>query len=348
MAVLLIFCLGTTMVFNITSAETIHKEGILYVSAVKQFLFFIFGCLMGWGVYRFGYSRLICYSPWLFWSLIVLLVFVFFPKIGVYTNGAHRWIKLFGISLQPSEFMKIALPLYYLRKNSFFKGEGTFKQFFLQQPLWFLPIFLIMIEPDNGTAVVLLATLVVLYFLTEVKWYYWIVPILVMFFLGIVVAFSMKHVSDRMYSYFHPEEDLLGKGHQPYQAKIATGSGGLLGRGLGESLQKLHYLPEAKNDYIAAIYAEEFGFLGIFFLIILYLSIAVVCFRISFLAKDIKGYYLGTVLTFVMSLQVFLNLGVVSGLLPSKGSSLPFFSQGGSSLLANMLIVAILMSIEME
>ena len=177
------------------------------------------------------------------------------------------------------------------------------------------------------------------------KWVYWVVPITIVAVSGVTLAFNMKHARDRIYIYLHPEADLLGKGHQPYQAKIAAGSGGLFGRGLGESLQKLNYLPEARSDYIAAIYAEEFGFVGISLLILLYIGIALLGFRIASSCRDVWGHYLASIFTFMIAFQAFLNLGVVSGVLPSKGTNLPFFSQGGSSLWSNMIMVAILINI---
>ncbi len=155
----------------------------------------------------------------------------------------------------------------------------------------------------------------------------------------------MPHVSDRIKVYMNPEYDLKGKGHQPYQAKIAAGSGKLLGRGLGESLQKLEYLPEARSDYIAAIFAEETGFIGMMGLILLYMGIGFCGFCIAQRALDNDGFYIATIFTFLICFQAFLNLGIVSGLLPSKGTNLPFFSQGGSSLLANMMAVSVLLNI---
>jgi len=155
----------------------------------------------------------------------------------------------------------------------------------------------------------------------------------------------MPHVSDRIHVYLHPESDLRGKGHQPHQAKIAAGSGELWGKGLGESLQKLEYLPEARSDYIAAIFAEECGFMGMLGLIFLYMLIGFCGFYIANSALDREGFYIASIFTFLLCFQAFLNLGVVSGLLPSKGTNLPFFSQGGSSLLANMMGVCVILNI---
>jgi cell division protein FtsW len=155
----------------------------------------------------------------------------------------------------------------------------------------------------------------------------------------------MPHVSSRIKVYLHPELDIRGRGHQPYQAKIAAGSGQLLGKGLGESMQKLNYLPEARSDYLAAIYAEEFGFVGVLGLISLYLVITFAGFFIAIKARDKIGFYLALIMTFLISFQAFLNLGVVSGLLPSKGITLPFFSQGGTSLIVNLMALFLVLSV---
>lgn len=345
--VLILFAIGLLMVFNTTSAEVIGRETQFnpHAPMIKQLLF----CLVGIGfspvLYRIGYKNLIKNGLFFYLMALILLGLVFIPKIGMQLNGARRWIQVFGVSLQPSEFVKIVIPLFYL--YLFFKNgeEKTFKKFCLNQMALMVPIFLIIIEPDNGTAFILLTTLVMLYFVTEVRWLYWVLPIIIVTTVATCFALNMKHVSDRIHVYLHPELDLLGKGHQPYQAKIAAGSGGLFGRGLGESLQKLNYLPEARSDYIAAIFAEEFGFCGILTLMLLYMTIATLGFRIAAEAPDKEGYYLATIITFVIAFQAFLNLGVVSGILPSKGTNLPFFSQGGSSLIGNIFMVTILINI---
>jgi cell division protein FtsW len=347
-AVLLLFSLGILMVFNTTSAEVIDRASDVnsHLSMIRQICFALFGVGLGAIVYKIGYKTFIDKSFFLYGLIIIGLILVFVPKIGMHINGAYRWLNIFGISLQPSEFVKVILPLVYIK---ILRGEGM-KKGFIRFCLWqiplVVPIFMILIEPDNGTAAILLTTLVVLYFLTRIRWYYFVLPIAVVVCIGGTLALSMQHVSDRIYVYLHPETDLLGKGHQPYQSKIAAGSGGLFGRGLGESIQKLHYLPEARSDYIAAIYAEEFGFLGVLFLITLYLLITTLGFQIATYSDDVEGYYLATILTFILAFQAFLNLGIVSGFLPSKGTNLPFFSQGGSSLLTNILALAMLLNIK--
>lgn len=347
---MLLFSLGLLMVFNTTSAELIDKQiGINpHLSMIRQVCFGLVGVFLGFVVYWLGYKKLIQSSFILYLFSLMALALVFAPKIGMQINGANRWLNVFGISLQPSEFVKVIIPIFYIRLLKNTNMRESFFHFCKWQSLVMVPIFMILVEPDNGTAAILLASVVVLFFLTRIRWSYWLVPICCIALIGGSVGFGMKHVRDRITIYLHPEADLLGKGHQPYQAKIAAGSGGVWGRGLGESLQKLNYLPEARSDYIAAIYAEEFGFIGMLVLIVLYLVIATLGFRIATLSKDEDGYYLATILTFLFAFQAFLNLGIVAGVLPSKGTNLPFFSQGGSSLLTNIMIIACLMSIHVD
>ena len=205
---------------------------------------------------------------------------------------------------------------------------------------------LILIEPNNGTVVVIGVTLSHRCLLTRIPFQFWALPLLVFVVVGGLFAFQLPYFSARIRVYLNPELDLRGKGHQPYQAKIAAGSGQIWGKGPGNSLQKLSYLPEAQNDYIAAIFAEEFGFLGILLLIGLYMFIGYAGFSIADGAVDRGGCYLAGAFTFLFCFQAFLNLGVVSGLLPSTGLNLPLFSQGGSSLMANICALGTLWSIK--
>ncbi|MFZ4673829.1 MAG: FtsW/RodA/SpoVE family cell cycle protein [Chlamydiia bacterium] len=343
-----IFCLGLVMVYNTTSGELLdrmHEEGLID-SLLKQGTYGIFGALIALVVYRVGHEKLIEKAPLLFGIFTLLLLLVFVPKIGCTINGAKRWIKIFGISFQPSEMMKVVLPLfylYYLRKKGDFSSIWRFLEVLA---ILVVPIILIFIEPDNGTALILTSTVIVLLFITRVPLRFWLVPIVVFISIAAVFASKMPHVQNRIQVYLDPEVDILGKGHQPYQAKIAAGSGGLHGKGLGKSLQKYNYLPEARSDYILAIYAEEFGLVGIVMLIFIYMAVAFLGFVVALRSTERNGFYLASILSYVFAIQAFLNMGIVSGLLPSKGTSLPFMSQGGSSLIANAIIICLLVEIE--
>lgn len=335
------------MVFNTTSAEVLDRglDRSTSHALIKQICYSAVGFIGAFLVWKAGYKKIIKWSGPLLIVGCVFLLLVFVPGIGQQLNGANRWINIFGHSFQPSEIVKYLIPLYAISVFSESKEQLSFKAFLVLLAKIGVPAALILIEPDNGTVFILIMTFVVLFVLTKLKWVYWALPLFALTLIGGVAASQMSHVPDRIRVYLHPELDIKGKGHQPHQAKIAAGSGRLTGRGLGESLQKLDYLPEARSDYIAAIFAEEFGFIGMISLILIYMVIACLGFYIAANASDTAGYYLASVLTFLVCFQAFLNLGVVSGLLPSKGTNLPFFSHGGSSLLANFLALSLLLNV---
>jgi cell division protein FtsW len=340
-----LICLGLLMVFNTTSAEIIDKGVITYVPLLKQTLYISFGVGLGFLVYCKGFEFFLHKGHYIYATLICLLIGVFLPKIGSCVNGSHRWINFFGVSLQPSEFMKVGFPIFYLYLLKMADNKVSFKRFCFSLMLLVLPICLIIMEPDNGTAFILIVTMILLFFITKIKLQYWAVPTGIFLIVMLSTALSMPHVTQRITSYLNPESDILGKGHQAYQAKIAAGCGSFFGKGLGESMQKYHYLPEARSDYIAAIFAEEFGFAGIFVLVSLYSMVAALGSYVAFSTKDMYAHFLALTYTFIISFGAFLNLGIVSGMLPSKGTNLPFFSLGGSSFLSNLLMVAIILSV---
>lgn len=343
-----IFAVGVLMIFSTTSAEMleVNYSKNTQQAVIKQLYYAMAGVILGTAVYNIGYLRFLKISPQLLLLFSFFLILVLIPGIGREVNGSRRWLSLAGLSFQPSEFVKYIVPAYFIHRYlSYDKSIWTFKQFlkFIIVPA--IPIGLILIEPNNGTAAVVAITLAVLCYLTCIPLKYWAVPLLILALVGGLFALQLPYVTARLNSYLHPELDLKGKGHQPYQAKIAVGSGGVFGRGPGNSLQKLSYLPEAQNDYIGAIFAEEFGFVGMILLISLYTIIACIVFYAALHAGDTAGSYLCGAFGFLICFQAFLNLGVVSNLLPSTGLNLPFFSQGGSSLMANLMGIGLILSI---
>lgn len=345
--VVLLFSFGLIMIFNTTSAEVLDRflDRNTHHALIKQLLYALVGSIGAVGVWFIGYQNLMKLSGPLLIGATLLLILVFLPGMGQHINGAHRWINVFGNSFQPSEFVKFLIPLYFIYAISLQSDSLDLRAFLFLLAKLSLPIGLILVEPDNGTVAILFVALVILFILSRIKWIYWALPLCILCTCGIIVASQMHHVSDRIKVYLNPEYDLKGKGHQPYQAKIAAGSGQLTGKGLGESLQKLEYLPEARSDYIAAIFAEETGFVGMVGLILAYMAIGFCGFSIAQRSKEREGFYTAAIFTFLICFQAFLNLGVVSGLLPSKGTNLPFFSQGGSSLLANIMALCVILNI---
>jgi cell division protein FtsW len=343
-----IFVMGLVMIFNTSSAEILDHalSKSTHQALFRQIIYAGSGLVLAGFIWAIGYRRFLAWSPYLLIFFTVLLVMTLIPGIGREVNGSRRWIHLAGFSFQPSEFVKYLVPSYFIYYVLELKGNDLDLRSFLKLiGSVSIPIFLILIEPNNGTAGVIGLTVIVACVMTRIRFKYWAFPLAVLVAVGGISAYHLPYVSARLKVYLHPELDLLGKGHQPYQAKIAAGSGRLIGRGPGNSLQKLSYLPEAQNDYIAAIYAEEFGFIGIAGLILLYMLIGYVGFYIAYVSSDRAGLYLATCITFLICFQAFMNLGVVSGLLPSTGLNLPFFSQGGSSLMANIMGLGLLLNI---
>ncbi len=295
------------MVFNTTSAEVLDRflDRSTHHALIKQFLYALVGGVGAIGIWFIGYQNLIKLSGPLLSGATLLLILVFLPGIGQQINGAHRWINVFGNSFQPSEFVKFLIPLYFIQAVSSQEGSLELRPFLILLAKLSVPLALILIEPDNGTVAIIFAALVILFILFRIRWTYWALPLCILCACGIVVASQMPHVSDRIKVYMNPEYDLKGKGHQPYQAKIAAGSGQLTGRGLGESLQKLEYLPEARSDYIAAIFAEETGFIGMMGLIFCYMSIGFCGFSIASARQRKRGILHGGHLYFFDLLSGF-------------------------------------------
>ena len=343
----LIFSMGLLMVFDTTAAEVLNRSMNIstHYALFKQILYAVLGVALAVFVWFVGYEKVVGFSPFLLGVGIVLLVLVFIPPFGQQINGAHRWFGVGSLSFQPSEFVKLVIPVYFIHVITSRKEVLGWKEFSKLLGILFVPLALILVEPDNGTVVMVLVGLIALFFLTKIRWMYWVLPLLVVSVLGVGVAARTTHVPDRIRVYLNPELDLRGKGHQPHQARIAAGSGRLFGKGVAESMQKLDYLPEARSDYIAAIYGEEYGFVGIVFLVLLYMSVGYLGFYLASQAPDRRGFYLISILTFFICFQAFLNLGVVCGLLPSKGTNLPFFSQGGSSLLSNFAAISLILNV---
>lgn len=344
----IIFTMGIIMVFNASSADALEHQAFhkRHYALLRQLFNFIVGLVICYGFWKVGYQEWLKLSPLLMVLIVISLLLVFVPGIGRCVNGARRWIVIGSFVGQPSEFVKIVIPLFFI--HHVVGEEKAAVDLFKIFGLICIPIVLVMIEPSNGITATLGVTFLTLMFLSRVSYKWWCWPILFFLLLGTIAVIKVPYIQARIQSYLHPERDLLGKGHQPFQSKIAMGSGGFFGKGFGQSMQKLSYLPEAQNDYIAAIYAEELGFFGVFILIGLYMLLGLLGFSIALKANDPKGAVLAASITFSICLQAFLNFAVVSGLLPSTGLNLPFFSQGGSSLLANMIAITLVASIAFQ
>ena len=277
----------------------------------------------------------------------LLLGLVLIPGIGSIRNGSRSWFGISSFGIQPSEFAKIGLIIYvskYLSSNS--KIIKDIKKGLLPLLIVIILFFiLIMLEPDFGTAMVILLTLTILIFISGVKLSFFIkigiLGLIGIVFLIMIAPYRIK----RIISFLNPWSDPLGSGYQIIQSLYAIGPGGLLGQGFLNSYQKQFFLPEPQTDFIFSIISEEFGFLGIIIVSFSLFFIFYQIIKISLKCNDLFGKYLSFGLGIGIIIQSLLNIAVVIGLIPVTGVTLPFLSYGGSSLLVSMASTGIILNI---
>jgi len=277
----------------------------------------------------------------------ILLLAVYVPHLGYASHGARRWVSKFGLTFQPSEFAKLALVITLAWYGEYFKRQmPTWKRGILIPALFIgLMLGLIFIEPDRGTTILLAAVSSAMLLIAGVNWKKFVLPILLAVG-GLVV--SILHDPMRMrriFSWLYLEEHKDGVGYQAYQAMLALGSGGWFGLGLGNSRQKMGFVPEHQTDFILSIIGEELGLIATLLIIVAFIVLVACGLYISLRARDTFGLLLGSGITFLIGLQAAINIGVVTSALPNKGLPLPFISYGGSNLLAMLTCVGVLFSI---
>jgi cell division protein FtsW len=292
-------------------------------------------------------------APWLFMGGVAFLVAVLIPGIGREVNGARRWIALGPATFQPSEIMKLLVVLYAadytVRKAAFM--DDLKKGFLPMFSVMFFVAGLLLREPDFGALVVVTTIAMAILFLGGLNW-----RIFVVLAAGLAAAFVVLIVSSpyrlqRILGFMDPWADAYGKGYQLSHSLIAFGRGEWLGVGLGASVEKLFYLPEAHTDFLLAVIAEELGFAGVAAVLTLFLFLVVRAFAVGRQAASLERYYAALVAQGIgvwLSAQAFINMGVNMGLLPTKGLTLPFLSFGGTGIVMNCVAVAILLRIDFE
>ncbi|HEU0264960.1 MAG TPA: putative lipid II flippase FtsW [Geobacterales bacterium] len=345
--VAILCCLGLVMVYSASSvmaAKRFH-DGLHFIS--RQGIFLLIGLLAMTLAMRLDYhiwERLAV--PILIASLI-LLVAVLIPGIGSRIGGSSRWIRLPGFSLQPSEPAKIAFIMYLAW--SLAKKQDKVRLF----STGFLPymvvlafmLVLLLAQPDLGAAMTLAVVAMVILFVAGTRPVYIVSMVLLALPLLYYAVMHVDYRRRRILAFLNPWEDPTNTGFQIIQSWIALGNGGLFGEGLGEGKQKLFYLPEAHTDFILSVIGEELGFIGVAAVAILFLLVVLRGVRIAVHAPDTFGRFLAFGLSVLMGLGAFINMGVVLGLLPTKGLALPFISYGGSSLVMSLFAVGILLNI---
>jgi cell division protein FtsW len=292
-------------------------------------------------------------SPWLFVLGILLLVAVLIPGMGREVNGARRWMPLGVATFQPSELLKLFVVLYAadytVRKAAFM---DHFRKGFLPMfAVMTFIAFLLLREPDFGALVVVTATAMAILFLGGLNWRLFAGLAVLLGLAFVVLILSSPYRLQRILGFMDPWSDAYGKGYQLSHSLIAFGRGEWFGVGLGASIEKLFYLPEAHTDFLLAVIAEELGFAGVAAVITLFLFLVHRAFAVGRQAASLERYYAALVAQGIgvwLAVQAFINMGVNMGLLPTKGLTLPLLSFGGTGIVVNCMALSILLRIDFE
>ena len=306
---------------------------------------FILGLIIFFLVILFDLRLIFGYAYVIFFLSIMSLVII--PFFGIESNGATRWINIAGISLQPSEFVKYTLILALAKYFHSINNDSSFiKTLIIPLIITIVPVLLVITQPDLGTALIILLGGISLFWISGLNYKYFIVGVFsILCSLPVLWQYLKDYQKDRVLTFFNPERDPLGNGYHIMQSKIALGSGGIFGKGYMEGTQShLNFLPEMQTDFIFTMLGEEFGFIGTLLLLLIYAALIMISIRLALKSRSLFSKYLSLGVCNVFFIYVFVNIGMVTGLLPVVGVPLPFISYGGSSMLAVMFGFGLLMN----
>ncbi len=347
---------GLVMIYSasIATAEGMRQTGHQsYYFLLHQTVYTVMALAAAVAVFQIPMRAWQQMAPWLFFSGLLLLGVVLIPHIGKVINGSRRWIGLGFANLQPSELMKFFAVIYaadYTTRKAAFMDDIK-KGFLPMAGVMMLCGGLLLLEPDFGAFVVIVAIAIGILFLGGLNWKIFaaLVGVLLVGFAGLIVLSPYR--LERVLGFLRPFDDPYGRGYQLSHALIAFGRGEWLGLGLGGSVEKLFYLPEAHTDFLLAIIAEELGFIGVAAVIALFVLLTVKAFMIGLRSAKLERNFCALVAQGIgiwLGVQAGINMGVNMGLLPTKGLTLPFLSYGGSGIVANCMAVSILLRIDWE
>jgi len=336
------------MLYSASMNMEVGKSAVGANYLLSQLVWLAFGLIGCVAAARIDYRRWKKLSPWLLGLSVILLLLVFAPVIGIGRKGAHRWIGLPGLPhFQPSELARLSLILFLAAYGEWFQRQMSgFRQgLVIPGCIIAVVLALVYIEPDRGCAILLALVAGTVLIVAGVRLRFLLLPAL-----GLLAGLGLSLWHDplrlqRIMAWIHPEANKEGAGYQAYQAMIALGSGGWSGLGLGNGRQKLGFVPEHHTDFIFSIIGEELGLIATLGVVLLFIALVVCGVYIARRSNDTFGLLLGTGITFMIGLQAFINMGVVTSLLPNKGMPLPFISYGGSNLLLTLIAIGLLLSI---
>lgn len=339
--------IGLYEVYSSSSVWALYITGDSTYYFNKQLIFMIIGYFALFFFYKVNLDKIYKYDKFILLISFILLVLVLIPGISIVKNGSRSWLGTSFLSFQPSEIAKFALIIF---SSSYLSSTYKVSDKFLKSTFWVLLVggvafLLIMLQPDFGSGMVILATLLIMTFTSRSKISHYL-------YLGLMGACGLAFLIiiepyrlDRIISYVDPFSDPLGSGFQIIQSLFALSPGGLIGNGIDGSIQKHFYLPEPQTDFIFAILCEEWGLIGGVVVLLLFLVFILNGLKVAKECKDLKKSYLAIGIVSVISIQVIINLSVVVGLIPVTGITLPFISYGGTSLIVTLALTGLLMNI---
>jgi cell division protein FtsW len=346
LATLLLVCASIVMVYSASAPRALEHPQQQFVFLVKQAMWAALGLAILGLAMRFDYQHF--KQPAVIWTMlglaaIGLVVVLFAPAV----KGSHRWVGIGGFGIQPSEFAKLAVVVFsaaLLERRMSRINDVAYSL----TPIGIVilaMVGLILLEPDFGSAMSLVAIAALVIFAAGLAYRYLLGAALAIVPLAGLLLVGAPYRRDRLLAFLDPWKDAQGTGFQLVQSTIAVGTGGVFGRGLAAGIQKLYYLPEPHNDFIYAVIAEEVGLVGATAVLVCFALITWRGLRVASRAPDAFGALLATGITGMIAVQAFVNISVVLGLMPTKGIALPLVSAGGSSLLINTLAIGILLNI---
>jgi cell division protein FtsW len=345
--------MSIVMVFSASMSASSMEQGPALSVLRQQGAFVLLAVIMMLVVSRIPLALVEKAGPLLVVFSMLMLAVILFPGVGSEVWGSVRWIKLGAVSIQPSEFAKVFLIIYIA---GFLTRKREEMRIFSQGILIVaivLAMFggLLLMEPDFGSAVVIVATVFGMMFLGGIRYLHFFIIMGIAVLGGVLLVTFAAYRMQRIVGFMDPWADPMNKGYQLIQSYIAFGRGGWSGIGLGESIQKLNYLPAAKTDFLFAVIGEELGFIGVLVVLGLFIVLIWHAFSLSRRAESLGNLFacrLAQGIALLIAIEVLINTGVNMGVLPTKGLPLPFISQGGSSLLASSMAMGLLLAVARE
>lgn len=345
--------IGMIMVTSASMSEATHAHLSVWYYAMRQGIFYVIGLLAAYIVFSMNTNTYYKYSAHLLILAFVLMLALHIPGVGVSVNGSRRWINLYFVNLQVGEIVKVAMIIFtaaYLKKESA-KLSHSWQPIFVMLLVMGLFAGLLLLQPDFGTTAVMCATVLGIMFLSGVSLTRFLI-------LGAVVAVVMgllmvakSYRVERLMTFMHPWDHQYDEGYQLVNSLISFGRGGIFGLGIGDSVQKHQYLPEAHTDFIFSIISEETGLLGALIVLGIFVLLVWRAFVIARLADSVRMRFASNMAYGIglwIAIQVIINIGVTTGALPTKGLTLPLVSYGGSSVVMTCIAMALLARVDAE